>query len=401
MTRRERVLAALSRKPTDFVPFEIGGTDCSGIHVLTYQKLRKLLGLPEKTITCGCLVQLIAEIDEDVLQALDVDAEVLSFAAQETKVWRTPFGVELKVPKKFAVRDLPDGSSEAVNAHGTVYAKRAAGAYYFDPHGTPLADLTEPKELSRFDALFERWDYSSVYDEPLPELAARARKQYAATDRAVVALWRLHYLQAGQIMRGYEQFLVDLMAEKEMARAILDKLHAVYMRRITTWLDSFADAFDIVFLTDDLGSQLSGLLSPALYREMIYPYTAELVAKIKSYDKKVVMHSCGAVADFIPDLIKMGVDALNPVQVTARGMNPADLARQFGKDIAFWGGGCDTQGAMTSTPAAVREDVRLRLQQFGPKASLIFTQVHNIQYDVAPENIVAMRDEFRLQTRKR
>jgi uroporphyrinogen decarboxylase len=96
----------------------------------------------------------------------------------------------------------------------------------------------------------------------------------------------------------------------------------------------------------------------------------------------------------------MGVDALNPVQVSARGMAPADLVRRYGKDIAFWGGGCDTQHALNAAdPAVVRADVRRRLEEFGPHAHLVFTQVHNIQYDVPPENILAMRDEFRKAAR--
>ena len=96
----------------------------------------------------------------------------------------------------------------------------------------------------------------------------------------------------------------------------------------------------------------------------------------------------------------MGVDALNPVQVSAADMNPRDLVRRFGRDIAFWGGGCDTQHAMNATdPEEVRADVRRRVEQFGPEASWVFTQVHNIQYDVPPENILAMLDEFWKQTR--
>jgi uroporphyrinogen decarboxylase len=142
------------------------------------------------------------------------------------------------------------------------------------------------------------------------------------------------------------------------------------------------------------------MISPGLYQEMIFPYVAEAVGKIKAAGKKVVMHSCGAVSSFVPFLIEMGVDGLNPVQVSAAGMNPADLVREYGRHIAFWGGGCDTQHALNaSDPEVVRADVRRRLEEFGPDASLVFTQVHNIQYDVPPENILAMRDEFWKQTR--
>jgi len=395
MTGRERILATLNREPVDCIAYDLGGTDCSSVHVVTYRKLRALLGLPEKNIRCGCLIQLVAETDRDVQDALEVDAEALFFGSRETKLWRTPFGLELVVPARFAVEDLPDGSSVVHNAEGVVTYRRARNAYYFDPAAAPLAKVTSAAELDAFDALFERWDYSAVYDEPIDVLAARAKKQYQSTTRAVVALWRCHYLQAGQLMRGFEQFFVDLAENQDLVDAILAKLHRAYMTRLDAFLQALGPWIDIVFLTDDLGTQQTGLISLNMYRTMIFPYIAELVAKIKAAGKKVVMHSCGAVAEFIPSLIEMGVDALNPVQVSARGMNPRDLVRRFGRDIAFWGGGCDTQHALNARdPGIVRADVRRRLEEFGSDAHLVFTQVHNIQYDVPPENILAMRDEF-------
>ena len=137
----------------------------------------------------------------------------------------------------------------------------------------------------------------------------------------------MHYLQAGQIMRGFEQFLIDLMTDRDLAHAILGRLHQVYMRRVEAFLDAFGDFVDAVFLTDDLGTQQAGLISPSLHREMIFPYVGELIGRIKARRKKVIMHSCGAVSQFIPLLIEMGVDALNPVQVSAAGMNPRDWPR--------------------------------------------------------------------------
>jgi len=401
MTGRERVLKVLNREKVDCIPLDIGGTDCSGIHACAYKKLRTFLELPEKLVKCGCLMQLIAEMDDDAKDSLSVDVEALFFSSRETRIWETPFGVSLTVPGGFDVEDLPDGSSVARNSQGEIYSRRASGTYYFDPVGAPLAKVTSAAELDQFDLLFERWDYPSVYDEPIDALAERARKQYRSTDRAVVALWNLHYLQGGQIMRGFEQFLVDLMTDKDLVHAIFQKLHEVYLRRIEVFLKSFGDAFDIVFLTDDLGTQKAGLISPSTYKEMVLPYISELVDRIKSSGKKVVMHSCGAVSEFIPFMIEMGVDALNPVQVSAEGMNPGDLAREYGKDIAFWGGGCDTQHALNAPDTeTVRADVRKHLQEFGASASLVFTQVHNIQYDVPPENTIAMRDEFWKQTRR-
>ncbi len=401
MDSRARLLTALSHKEPDRLPIDFGGTDCSSIHVVTYRKLRALMGLPDRQIKCGCLIQLVADLDGDVQQALGVDAEALFFSSNQTKVWHAPFGPELIVPEKFGVEDLPDGSSQIRNAQGAVTFKRARHAFYFDPLGSPLAGVTSAAELDAFDGLFERWDYSYVYDEPLEALSARAKRQYESTDRAVVALWRCHYLQAGQLMRGYEQFFVDLMSDQDLVHAIMGKLHEAYMKRIEAFLAAFGRWIDVVFLTDDLGTQQTGLISPSLYRKMIFPYMSALVRKLKSAGKKVAMHSCGSVFDFVPFLIEMGVDALNPVQVSARKMNPRDLVREYGEDIAFWGGGCDTQHALNSAdPEVVRADVRRRLEEFGPDAHLVFTQVHNIQYDVPPQNVLALRDEFWKRTRQ-
>ena len=400
MTGRERILATLDRRKTDCTPFEIGGTDCSSVHVIPYKKLRERMGLADGPIRCGCLIQLVAQNDADVMDALGVDAEVLWFGSQETKIWHTPFGVDLVVPERFDVEDLPDGSSVVRNPQGVAYAKRAADAYYHDPVGPPLGHVTSPGELEQYDGLFQRWDFSYVYDEPLDALAERARQQYEATDRAVLAMWRFHYLQAGMIMRGYEQFLMDLVVNRDLAHAILARLHQAYLDRVDAFLQSFGDWFDIVFLTDDMGTQKGPMISPAMYEEMIFPRISEVVGKIKAAGKRVVMHSCGAVAEFVPYFIRMGVDALNPVQVSAKGMNPAELVRRYGRDIAFWGGGCNTQHALNaSDPEVVRADVRRRLAEYGPDAHLVFTQVHNIQYDVPPENILAMRDEFWKQAR--
>jgi uroporphyrinogen decarboxylase len=399
MTGRERVLRILNRQRVDRPAFDVGGTDCSSVHVVAYAKLLRKLGLPERPIRCACLTQLIAEHDLDVQDTLGADVEAIWFGSREVKQWRAPFGVELVVPKKFGVEDLPDGSSVARNPAGAIYARRAANAYYFDPTSPPLAHIASPSELDAFQTLFDRWDYSYVYDEPLEALGRRVKQQYESTERAVIAQWGMHYLQAGQLMRGFEQFFVDLLSDRDLVHALLSRLHAVYMARVDAFFAAFGDWFDAVFLTDDLGTQQTGLISPALYREMIFPYVSELVGRIKSRGKKVVMHSCGAISQFIPLLIEMGVDAVNPVQVSAAGMNPRDLVRQFGKDIAFWGGGCDTQHAMNAAdPELVRADVRRRFDEFGPDAHWVFTQVHNIQYDVPPENILALRDEFRQRT---
>ena len=184
--------------------------------------------------------------------------------------------------------------------------------------------------------------------------------------------------------------MIDLLIDEPLARGLLDRLHAAYMQRAETFLKVMADSIDIVLLADDLGTQNAPLLNPDTYRKLIKPYWAELIALIKRYNKKTLMHSCGAVSEFIPDLIEMGVDAVNPVQITAAGMEPARLKKEFGEDIAFWGGGISTQGVLDrGTVQEVQDEVKRNVDTFASGGGFVFTQVHNIQYNVPPENIVA------------
>ena len=149
---------------------------------------------------------------------------------------------------------------------------------------------------------------------------------------------------------------------------------------------------DIVLLNDDLGTQKGAMLSPTTYREIIKPYQSTLFEHVKrSFDARILFHSCGAVRDFIPDLIEVGVDALNPIQISANGMQPLALKRDFGNDITFWGGGVDTQTVLNrKRPSEVRDAVRQSVDDLAPGGGFVFCQVHNIQPDVPPENVVAM-----------
>lgn len=306
------------------------------------------------------------------------------------------FGVEVDVPEGWRPEPQADGSNVLRDRDGAIVSRQPKDGFYFDPVRFALAEVQTPDELDRHASLFERWDWSPVMDESLEEYGARARRLYESTDRLVIASWRMHYLQAGQLMRGYEQFMVDLMTDEPMVRGILDRLHAAYLDRAVKFLKVAGPWFDMVFFTDDLGTQQGPLLNPEVYRRLIKPYWAEIVGLVKKSGKKVLMHSCGAVSEFIPDLIEIGVDALNPVQITAAGMSPERLKRNFGRDITFWGGGVSTQGVLDlATPAEVRDAVRRNMDIFAPGGGYVFTQVYNIQPNVPPENIVAMFDAAR------
>lgn len=393
MTPRERILAALEHREADRLPIDFAGTDCSSVHLLTYDRLRRHLGLEPRPLRLGCLAQQVAEVDREIQDRFRGDAAALYFYPQAWRRWTSGYGFDVEVSARLRLEDRPDGSTVSLDAGGVPRAERPAGGFYFDPVNFPCTDVQTPEEFDRYAALFERWDWSPALDEPLDQYAARARQLRASTDRAIVASWRMHYLQTGQLLRGYEQFMIDLLTDEPLVRGLLDRLHAVYLQRIAAFLQAVGEHIDIVFFTDDLGTQNGPLVGPPLYRRLIKPYWSELIGCVKQRGLKVLMHACGAVADFIPDLIEMGVDALNPVQITAAGMTPERLKRDFGRNIAFWGGGVSTQGTLNrATPQAVRDEVRRNIETFAPGGGFVFTQVHNIQAGVPIENILAAFD---------
>ena len=177
-----------------------------------------------------------------------------------------------------------------------------------------------------------------------------------------------------------------------LAYCLMENLMEVYMERVSKYADAVGDYVQVIEVNDDLGSQSGPQLAPALYRKMIKPYHKKLWRYIKEKTGcYLLLHSCGSVYDFIPDLIEMGIDAINPVQVSARNMDTARLKKEFGSEISFWGGGCDTQRVLPfGTPDEVEEEVRRRIDDLAPGGGFVFTQVHNIQPDVSPENIMAM-----------
>jgi uroporphyrinogen decarboxylase len=198
-------------------------------------------------------------------------------------------------------------------------------------------------------------------------------------------------------MRGYEGFYTDLALNQDVVGTMLDRLvdyKCAYWERA---LALVGDRVDVVIEADDLAGQQGSLLSPKTYRALIQPRHKRLFRFIKDQAPvKVFFHSCGAVRDLLPDFIDAGIDILNPVQISAAGMDLRELKREFGRDVTFWGGGVDTQQVLAyGTPQQVREDVRRNIEALAPGGGFVFAAVHDIQADVPPENIMAMWQAWR------
>lgn len=389
MTDRERVLATLHHREPDRVPVDLGGTESSTMTGPAYISLKRHLGMKSGARIFDP-IQHVALIEDAVRDRFTIATYPVVSEPARWRPGRLPEGSPCELPEGWRTAFRPDGAEEAVDGEGRVYARRAPSGQHFDSVNPPLAQVERPADLDRHQAAIARFDYPLYADESLDQLAARARA-LRASQRAAIFNFPAHLLAAGQSLRGFESFMADLMLNQALAQALLERLVEAYCRRADEQLAVLDGLVDAVFCTDDLGTQQGPMLSPEIYRKLIKPRQARLFAHLKRRVPQLIFHSCGSVRWVIPDLIEIGVDALNPVQVSALGMDSAELKRDFGRDLAFWGGGCDTQRVLgRGTPAQVREEVKRRIGDLAPGGGFVFCQVHNIQPEVPPENVVAM-----------
>jgi uroporphyrinogen decarboxylase len=234
--------------------------------------------------------------------------------------------------------------------------------------------------------------------ELIQKLKQKAKFLYESTDYALTGTAVFGggvFEQPARIM-GMERFLTSIALDKKFANKAMEKVTELYIENCRRYLDEIGKYIQVFVYWNDISGQRGPLISPEIYRRLIKPKDKRIIMMVKSRtDAKVFYHCCGAIRDFIPDFIEIGVDILNPVQVSAAGMDTADLKKRFGNDISFWGGGCDTQRILPfGTPDEIREEVRRRISVLAEGGGFVFSTVHNIQNEVPPENIIAMFEAF-------
>jgi uroporphyrinogen decarboxylase len=374
MTSRERLLTALDHRQPDRVPIDLGGNQ-TGIHKFAYENLLSHLDLKEEIVIMD-LVQQLAKPSEAVLQRLRVDTRyVWAKGAASFKG-----GVVKRQRNDRAWHDFTD-------EFGVTWSMPEDHPYYFDISHSPLAGLSLrqikdypfPKgdDPSRFAGLRER------------ALAIKRETPYAVIGGISGVVYEICWY-----MRGLENLFTDMIERPEVLEAIIDRTLKFWLDWFRLFLDEAGDVVDVIMIGDDLAGQSGPLFSPRVFREIIKPRQKRLVQYIKSRTRaKVWYHSCGSIVTYLPDLLDNGIDILNPVQVSAKGMEPVRLKAQFGDKVSFWGGGVDSQHVLPcGTPEQVRENVRRNLEAFRPGGGYVFNSVHNIQADVPPGNVLAMYD---------
>ena len=374
---RLRVEQALRHREPDRIPLDIGGTRVSGIHLLAYRRYRSGLGLAPSEPALQVRYLQLPRVEEDFRCLIGVDLESVdpNTAVLETEI-------------------MEDGTGGAryTDMWGCGWTMPKDSAY-FDLSVFPLAQAESPKDLERFD-----WPPG---DDPAM-LSQMAREIHEDHQRAVV-LGRTcpGVFEMLSVLSGYQKAMMDLAANPSLSEAIMDRVleHKIryYEAAIAALLSAGIESF-IISESDDLGSQSGLLISPDMYRRLVKPRHTRLFETIKRCSggrAAVELHCCGAIREILPDLIESGVEVLNPVQVSAAGMDTAELKKRYGDSIVFHGGGVDSQATLPyGTPAEVKEEVRRRIEELAPGGGFIFTPVHSIQHDVPFENFMAMIETF-------
>ena len=405
MTSRERVLSAFAHAQADSVPIDFGGHRSSGIAAIAYAKLRDHLGLPKRPIRVYDPIQQLAVIDDDVLERFGVDTTELGRGfAQEEKWWQDwtlPDGTPCSMPAWLRLERCP-GEWVLLSKSGAKMGRMPDGALYFEQANFPFAerdDLAIPKAMDE-----TMWTAVACPPGPIVEgpggpekLRSGASRLRASSSRAIIGLFGGNLLEAGQFLYRNDNFFMLLAGEPRRAEAFLDKLVEIHLEALEKFLAQAGPFIDIVLFGDDLGMQSGPQISPDMYRSIFKPRHKRMWRRAKELAPvKVMLHSCGGIRELLPDLIDAGLDTVNPVQITCAGMDAAGLKKDFGRDIVFWGGGCDTREVLPyGTPASIRDHVRRQVDILGKGGGFVFQQVHNILANVPPQNVVAMFDALR------
>ncbi len=358
--QRRRVAASLAHREADRVPLTMGGPSCT-LHRDAHRNLLNALGItPQRD----------APVIDRILQVVEPDPQLLRRLAVDL-LWLLPNEPEVA------------WSADALSYTDEFGRGFVAGGGFFNQASSPLREGTTGE--------LEAYRFPELSEARVSGVSTRAETLHAqGYGLGVDGPWGIYEIASS--LRGTEDYLMDLALDPAYARAlaerVLEEHHLPFYRLL---LREAGPHVQVVGISDDLGSQQGLLFSPETFRSVFKPLIRRLVDHIHGLaDVRVYMHSDGAIHDLIPDLIEVGVEGLNPVQYTARGMQLERLKREFGKDLGFFGGTLDNELLSFGTPDAIRREVRGNVATLAPGGGFLFASIHNIAPEVPPENVVAL-----------
>jgi len=351
------------------------------------------------------MVQQLAIVDEDVLEGFDVDTIEMGrgflLEDKDWKEWVLPDETFCLIPNYLNIekqgQDWMILSDEALEL-----GIQKQGCLYFEQTHYPLidrgienddfSDLEDVLKQTLWTAVAHPGAHLSLDEAGLREIRERAKSLRESTDRAIIGLFGGSMFEIPQMLYRMDNYLMYMSMYPDAVLRLSETLCDIHLRNLEKWLRAVGPYIDIILFGDDFGGQTGPLISPEMYGRYFKPYHGKLWKKAKELaDVKIMLHCCGGVHELLPDFIDAGLDAINPVQINSAGMDAGELKCEFGKDLTFWGGGCDTQEILPSASSEqVQKHVQNQVKIFSPSGGFVFQQVHNIQADVPPENIVAM-----------
>jgi len=410
MNSRERVRKALNHEVTDRVPIDLGSTVVSSIHVVAYAKLRQELGLTEKLPTASDPLLLTTDVDMDVLEALNIDCiglfplyNSIGVKNENYKEWVMPQGERILVPGDFKITCNPDGSVLAFPSGDDNYpptAKMPAASMYFD--GIPRQEDLDKK--AEWDA---RKDYEGQFslftDEELARMEKLADAYYNNTEYAIVGTYfnaglgdafhiPAQWMREVKGIRDVSEWFMALHLYPEYMNEQFTMQTEISLKNLKSYYQAVGNKIDVITINGaDYTHQNGMLIGKDVFRKLFMPHYKKVNAWIhENTTWKSFCHCCGSVIEILPELIESGFDIVNPVQVSAKGMDPKILKEKYGKDIVFWGGGCDPQHSMPqNSPEEIYEETKANAKIFSRGGGFIGGNVHNVQYDVPSENLIA------------
>lgn len=376
MTGFDRVAAALEHKEPDRVPLDFGGAEVASINIHTMRRLRRFLGMSED-VTLDNIVTQTAKMQDDLIERLKVDVKIAPPQAPANRNLAEDIG-------------LQDGHYRLIDEYGMGWQMPEKGGHYYDLYINPLANAETVSDIENYpwpDPL-DAARFVGMKDNA--RIVAREQKKAVFLGRASSGMWE-HVTW----MTGYEKFFMDMVLNKKLVHALMEKILEIKMKYWGRVLELVDEEYVIISCADDLGAQDSLLVGLDLYKEMIWPYHKRLFEFLKEKAKQkayIFFHNDGAIYETLPLLIEAGIDIINPWQVNCKGMDDtAKFKKEFGEDLTVWGGSCDTQRVLPfGTPQEVRDETKRRIEDLAPGGGYIFAPIHIIQDGVPAENIMAM-----------
>ncbi len=397
LTKRERVLKALSFEETDRVPMDLSGMLSTSISCFAYPGLVKALGLPERRVRVYDTGQMLALPDLDVLDALGCDVVTVFMDAtnafDQPELWH-PYNfngrLDALVLNPAMFQTLPGGTilqpeqGRSMPPASHVFESEHAGQILELSGDIPKPDLKEIKD---------RLANNPLRDDEIKRVAAMCRRVRESSDRAVF----FNGIGAGigiASFTGIAMFPMLCLTEPDFVLELHELVVSDAIQRLEALLPEIKDYIDITNCSsDDWGTQNSTVAAPQVYRDLFLPFYRRFTDAMHraAPNVKTFFHSCGAIYDIIDLIIDSGFDVLNPVQWTAGGHSYQEWKDKARNRIALWGGGVHTQETLPlGTPDQVAREVEQIVRYMKQDGGFVFCAIHNILAEIAPENVLAM-----------